>query len=395
MKQRSFLKIVLSLLLMGLVVFSGCNQLIPATAPPPEPELLEDYNPVVSASGIVVPEQWASLSMVTTGVVEEVLVKEGDLVTAGQPLVRLRGKEHLQASIEATHFEVVSAQQALDALYDDLDLAQAQSLQAIVNSRRAIEEAERELANLQSQSSTADINQARANLVLARDKLDRAREDFEPYKNKPEDNLTRAALLSKLAQAEKEYETAVRRLNNLLGVADELDIAEVQAKLALARVQLAKAERDYDTWQSGPDPDDVLLAQARLENAKAQLEAAQAALNDLELQAPFTGTISQVFIHVGEWVTPGQPVLMLADLKELHVETTDLNEIDVARIAPGDEVVVTFDALPDVVVNSQVDRIAVKATEGAGVNYAVVVVLGEIPAGLRWGMTAFVDILIK
>jgi multidrug efflux pump subunit AcrA (membrane-fusion protein) len=82
----------------------------------------------------------------------------------------------------------------------------------------------------------------------------------------------------------------------------------------------------------------------------------------------------------------------LADLEHLRVETTDLSEVDIAQVAVGDLVAVTFDALPDVEVAGQVTRIAPKADEGSGVNYKVIVELDEIPAQLRWGMTAFVDI---
>jgi hypothetical protein len=58
----------------------------------------------------------------------------------------------------------------------------------------------------------------------------------------------------------------------------------------------------------------------------------------------------------------------------------------------GDSVIVTFDALPDVVVRGIIKRIVPKAAEGAGVNYPVTIELSEIPDQLRWGMTAFVDI---
>ena len=58
----------------------------------------------------------------------------------------------------------------------------------------------------------------------------------------------------------------------------------------------------------------------------------------------------------------------------------------------GDSVIVTFDALPDVVVRGIVERISPKAAEGAGVNYPITIELSEIPDQLRWGMTAFVDI---
>ena len=96
--------------------------------------------------------------------------------------------------------------------------------------------------------------------------------------------------------------------------------------------------------------------------------------------------------RVGEWLMPGMPVIELGNLEGLRVETTDLNEIDAARIQLDDSVIVTFDALPGVTVGGTVQRIAYKSAEGSGVNYTAVILLDEIPEGLRWGMTAFVDI---
>ncbi len=85
----------------------------------------------------------------------------------------------------------------------------------------------------------------------------------------------------------------------------------------------------------------------------------------------------------------------MGDLGALRVETTDLNEIDVARVEVGDEATVTFDALPDLTLNGTVVAIAPRAEAGTGVNYTVTVELEEIPAALRWGMTAFVDIAVE
>jgi HlyD family secretion protein len=181
-------------------------------------------------------------------------------------------------------------------------------------------------------------------------------------------------------------------LNNLLAGANDLDVAEAQAEVGVAQAQLAAAQREYEMLLKGPDPQDVKLAEERLAYAKAQLSAAEAALRDLELQAPFDGTVSELYVRQSEWIAPGQPVLSLADLGHLRVETTDLNEIDVARLDVGNGAIVTFDALPDISVGGKVVRIAPKASEGSGVNYTVVVELDEIPPKLRWSMTAFVDI---
>jgi multidrug resistance efflux pump len=86
--------------------------------------------------------------------------------------------------------------------------------------------------------------------------------------------------------------------------------------------------------------------------------------------------------------------MLLADLNQLQVETTDLNEIDVARILEGAPVEITFDAIPDVRLQGVVERIAARSSEGSGVNYSVIVSMDNPPEKLRWGMTAFVDIKV-
>jgi HlyD family secretion protein len=166
-------------------------------------------------------------------------------------------------------------------------------------------------------------------------------------------------------------------------------------EIALLEARIDKGYRDYAIYSAGPDPDDVALAEARITNAETQLTAAKETLADLELEAPFDGVISVVYINPSEWVAPGSPVLLMADLEHLQVETTDLSEIDVARIVEGDTAIVTFDALPDLVLEGTVVSIAPKAAEGSGVNFPVILELNEIPPELRWGMTAFVDIEVE
>jgi multidrug efflux pump subunit AcrA (membrane-fusion protein) len=433
------------LFVLGLMlVLSGCG---PApTQETPDTELaLESFTPIVSATGEVVPEQTALLSAKTAGVVAEVLVAEGDAVEADQVLMRLEGAEKLQAAVAAARFELANAQYALDSLYEDTNLQAAQALQtkdeaekaledllnpelqqalaleAIADAKKAVEQAERRYRTVISRADQADIDAQRAQVVLAKDALDKAKEDFEPYEDKPEDNLVRANFQAKLAAAQQVYDAAVRRLNALEGTGSEADIAVAEADLATAQAQVIEAERewervkvgpnpadvallearietaaeDYEIYRNGPDPDDIALAEARLSNANEQFTAAEAALADLELVAPFNGVVSELNINPSEWVSPGVPVLLLADLDHLRIETTDLGEIDVAQIAVGDIGIITFDALPEVVINGTIISIAPKAAEGSGVNYTVVLEMDEVPDELRWGMTAFVDIELE
>ncbi len=443
MQTPRLIRIVIFALVL-VFILSACG--MTAADETPETEIaLEDFTPVVSATGEVVPEQTALLSVKTGGVVADVLVSEGETAEAGQVLVRLEGTEQLRAAVSAAQFELTNAQYALDSLYDDTDLLAAQALQAkddaeqtledllnpelqqalalkaIADAKKAVEQTERRLRTVTSSADDADIDAQKAQVVLAKDALDKAKEDFEPYENKPEDNLVRANYQAKLAAAQQVYDAAVRRLNALVGTGSEADIAVAEADLATAKAQVIEAERewervkegpnqadvalleaqiaaaaeDYEIYRNGPDPDDVAVAEARLSNAREQLAAAEAALADLELIAPFTGVVSELHINPSEWVSPGQPVLLLADLDHLRIETTDLGEIDVAQISIGDVAIITFDALPDIVINGTILSIAPKAAEGSGVNYTVVLEISQIPDQLRWGMTAFVDIELE
>lgn len=393
MKNKQHLPALLLLTILLSLCLAACSAA--AQTPTEQPVQEEPINPVVSATGKVMPESSATLSLSTAGVIAEVLVQENERVDSGQILVRLQGREEMQAAIAAARLELTAAQHVLDELYKDPELKASQASQAVVDARIAVRDAQRRLDNLNASTPSRDIEQASANLAILRDKLERARKDYRPYEKKSEDNLVRAGLLSRVAQLEKDVRNAERKLNNLLGSVNELDLAEAQADLDLAKASLDKAQQEETIRQQGPDPQDVNLAQARVENAKAQLAAAEAAFTDMELIAPFAGTITAVHVKPGQWVAPGQAVLELADLGRLHIETTDLNEIDVARLKIGDIAWVTFDALPEISLEGKVTRIALKAAEGAGVNYTVQVELPQIPENLRWGMTAFIDIEVK
>ena len=396
----------LVILMIGLntivVSLTGCNAFTQSTSTPLPTIVLGDQSAspqatapargaATTASGTVVPEQQAEMVFTSGGKVQVVHVAANEQVKAGQVLVTLAGGEKLAANVESAKMELLAAQQALDALYKDMDVKQAQALKTIADNQDAVRDAERTLLNLQTQSQQFDVDAAYANLILSRDKLERAQEDFEPYADKPADNVTRAAYMSQLAQAEKEYDAVVRKYNNLLGSANAIDLSQAEANLAIAQADLAKSQRDYETLQKGPVPEDVALAQARLATANAQLEAAQSALEDIELRAPFDGTVTDLNVHAGEWVTAGEAVLMLIDLQVLHVETTDLSERDIPKIEIGQPATVVVKALNEDV-TGRVSEIAPLAdTLGGDVVYKTTIDLDEQPAGLRAGMSVDVQ----
>lgn len=391
------------LIWLGVLLISACSA-FPRSTPTPLPTLAlgggtpsqgmpqPQVKGEVVASGTVVPAKEAQMAFALGGELEMVNVEVGDKVEAGQVLARLAGTEQLQAALSKAELEVLVAQQALKKLEDDLLEEQTAALQALKDARQAVRDAERKLRGFGVSSEPIDIQVARSNVALAKRALDQALKDFKPYENKPEDNLKRAALLSKLSEAQKRYDNAVEQLNRLSGIiVPEFDYQQAQTELEIAQSRLRLAEERYELLLNGPDPEALALAQARLKSAQDQAEAARANLTDLELKAPFSGTVSEVNSQSGEWVVPGQPILVLADLDHLRVETTDLSERDVPKIEIGQPVQVLVEALNEEI-PGQVFLIAPLADIlGGDVVYKTTIVLDAQPPGLRSGMSVEVQ----
>ena len=400
------------------------------------------------------------------GRVAKVLVSEGDRVSAQDPLFQIEDKlliskqhqaeaalniaeanyeliasgltrEQKQAGISAAELELESAKYDLNQLYEDTDLfaAQARSnaealerelenllnpefqqalaLKAIANAKKAIETTERRFHSVSSSADDADISAAEAQVILAKDVLDDAKDDFEPYENKPEDNLQRDNYQAKLASAQQIYDAAVRKLNALRGTGSEADKAVAEADLIAAQAQLldaerewirikdgpkesdiqlmeaqiSKAYRDYNTYKNGPDPDDVALAQARLSNAEAQLDLAKAPfptqesldvaqaqidsaranldaiqvqIDLLEIKTPVDGVILTRNVEPGEVIQPGLAALTIGQLDKLTV-TVYIPEDKYGQINLGDSAILRVDSFPGRDFSAVVIRIADRA----------------------------------
>jgi len=222
----------------------------------------------VNVEGKLVPEEFVNLSFNMGGTVTELLVEEGDPIIEGQLIARLDQQPRLASAVAAADLEVVNARQALKALNENAEVYSAAALQGVAAARDVVRDAERYLNNLNKGSRQTDINSAQADVIVLKDKLDDAQEDYARYERKPEDDVTRATYLSKLADAQRKYDNAERLLNNLQGTPSEIDLAIAEASLSLAQARLALAESDYEEVKSGPDPDALESAQARLAAAQ-------------------------------------------------------------------------------------------------------------------------------
>jgi multidrug efflux pump subunit AcrA (membrane-fusion protein) len=346
----------------------------------------------VTASGVVAPAQTAQLAATQSGSVDSVLVADGDVVEAGQVLVKLGGGEQFSAVLETAKTALLSAQQDLKTLSDNADQARSAAQLRLANAEKALDAAEKKRTSKEYRNgSQSAIDAAQANVILAKAGLDHAEDIYSGVANNAADDVNRAEALSALSAARNAYDRALANLNYLLAMPKQIDVNQADAELASAQAEVDEAQKAYDALKDGPDPDALALAQQRVKNAQAEVEAGQVALDHLELKAPFAGTITSVKIQAGEWVIPGQAMVGIADLNHLRVETTDLSERDVPEVAVGQAVNVQVKALGQDVAGKVAEIAPLADTLGGDVVYKTTIDLNSIPEGLRSGMSVEVS----
>jgi multidrug efflux pump subunit AcrA (membrane-fusion protein) len=400
--KKTTLKIILGILLIPILFFIGylgyrayLTSAPAAAAATPAPATAEPGPEVVSAEAKVVPSRYVQMGFKTPGVIDEVLVAQGDNVKEGQLIARLEGQEQADAAVTSAQLELTSAEQSRDEIQDHQELKAAQAQQAVYEAQDAVDKAQSLVDAMTRTASDKQIEEAQNSVAEAQKQLEQTKKRFQRYAELVGASPDSAASALAVTAAEKQYREAVSYLNALQSEPSENDIARAEANLALAQAQLKEAERQNEILQNGPDPDEMALADARVAAAQDKLAAAEAALGDLQLLAPFSGEVTSLNLKAGEVANPSMPGVTLADLSSWQVETTDLTENDVSLISPGMEANITLNAFPDRTFKGVVKEIDRQGVESRGaVTYTVRLDFNPEDAPVLWEMTAFVEFIL-
>jgi multidrug resistance efflux pump len=383
----------------------------------------------VVAESVVVPVQYATLSMPASGVAAEILVEEGETVEAGQVILRLQDT-HQRAAMAQAEAALANAQARLAALEAGPRGQEIASTQASLDAARA------RLARLVEGARAEDVAAAKASLGAARATLERLYEGPDKHTRiAAEADLANAEAALRqaqaaydevassnritmlpqslaLEQASNAYEAARAGYEALFAEPDDDIVASAQAQvkqaqanldrllepateneIAEAEAMVRQVEAQLELLRAGVRDEEIAAAAAGVAEAEAALQQARASLADTELHAPFVGTLAALHVKAGEQVVAGLPVAELADLASWQVETGDLTELDIVQVQEGDPVRVTFDAIEDLALEGTVLRVKPIGQEKLGdITYTVVVGLAEQDPRLRWNMTAVVTI---
>jgi len=380
--------VILGLSLLFTLAFSACGA--EETPTPVVQENLEPDN--VIAEGHIVPLRSSYLSFPAQGRVAEILVEEGQRVSQDQELARLADSESAAAALDSARLELLNAQRAYDDFTRTADLAAAQAWQAYQDAQALRAELEEDWENLDIDYLEDRIDDAKVDVRDREQDLEDAQEELDKYQDVDENNSFRKSAEDDLEEAQDDYNQAQR------------DLEEAQRKIDGPRSDLdaalaaeAEAQREYQMWsEDGFDLDQKAQLESRLTAAQAGLDAAQKALDNYTLRAPFAGTLTDLNLDIGQLMGPQVIAAQLADLSEFQIETSDLTELEVVRIEEGQGVEITPDALPELTLMGTVERIAQSFTTQAGdINYTVTVRLNETDPRLRWGMTVELKFLAE
>ena len=365
--------------IIALAISACANQQTPTSAVAPTTVPSD----AVVAEGHIKPVHAVNLSFQAFGVVEAINVQIGDTVRQGDVLARLSNAAQAEAQLSAANLELVDAKQSLDSLNRTGGANLAATWAAYMDAQEIRAEAERDWEALNVDNIEIRIDDARVEVEDRRVDLEDAQTELDKYTDLDVENSRRQTAEDDLERAQEDLNEAVRNLEEITRERDS-----VQSALDTALATEAEARHQYELSTNGANTDQLTLATARLENAQAQVAAAEAALGNYILTAPFDGVIADVAIEIGEQVSAESRAVSVADTSSWLVETTDVTELEVVKIREGQAVTFTVDALSDVVMNGVVTEISQSSTlESGDVLYRVLIQAAEVDPLVKWGMT--------
>lgn len=291
-KRNKTLLYLLGALFVGLIIFAA----IKARQKPKGEEVTVEkvqkrtIKERVSASGKIFPETEVKISSDASGEVVELYVKEGDSVTIGQVLAKIKPDEY-QSELERGEAALKSAQ------------------------------AQREISTSNVNSSSAQIEQMKAERKRVTNQLETARNTHKRNEQLYKEGVISAA----------DYESSQNNLR-----AAEAGLAASEATLKAAEAALASADQNVNVAGYG------------ITSAKATVKQLRTSLQKTIVTAPVSGIISKLNIEKGERVVgtlqmAGTEMMRIANLHSMEVQV-DVSENDILKVSLGDEVDVEVDA---------------------------------------------------
>jgi len=353
----------------------------------------------VTGDGNLSLPQHRKLTFDTSGEITKIYVEEGDRVTKGQVLAGL-DTTSLKRGIRTAEIAVITAELAASSAEIDLKSAADTIIAATVDLEQATDSYRKITYPYTYSTLVLDVPEALADI---RDAERQVKEAMEVLKvGLSSDQYWEA--WHQLKKAQDNLIDARERLARGTGEdVFEQQLLEVKDFWTLRAAELAmkKAESALAQAIDARDKENIALAKAKNEvaNSRNNLDKARDELDKAVIVAPFDGVIAQVNAKTGDSLSPvtyaTETIIEIIDPSRMEFKA-EVDEIDIPLVNPGQEVIITLDALPDSELEGKVLFISPLSREEAGVILYEVKIGLDVPEGsaLRTGMSATADIIL-
>jgi HlyD family secretion protein len=294
----------------------------------------------------------ASVAAKLSGRILEIRVREGDTVNAGDVIAvlddeQLRAREtQAQASVTDAEARAAAARAQIAVLQEQLRQSELLTEQARTDAQGRVHQAENEVVVAEAELA----RQEAANRIAVFDRQAYTR--LAASGAVPERRGQEA--ISTAEQQTAAVAAAKRRVESARG-------ALLIARATLANPGIRASQAGANRKQIAQQQKEVASANAKIEQARAQLSEAEANRKDLEITAPFSGTIATRTAEPGEVVAAGTAIVTLLDLSKVYLRGF-VPEGEIGKVKLDQPARVYLDSNPNQPLEATVSRIDPEAT---------------------------------
>ncbi len=406
-----------------------------------------DVREEVSVSGKVKPVQSVSLSFETGGRVASVLAEVGDIVVAGQSLVRLDTTADVialrkaQATLDADRATLAELKSGtrpediaiLQSKLDAADMSYGQERQSLVDTLKdAYTDADNSVRNYADQFFSNPRTSPQLNISTTDNqlkvKIENLRFGVESVLVSWSSSIHAITVSSDLIMSAQDSRSNLELVKELLdslslvvnGLSttqslSETTIATYRSNIATARsavntalssvstgeeslssalASLDLAEKNLALAFAGTIPEKITAQEANVEAGVASVAAIQHTLSNSVLRSPIDGLVALQDAKVGEVVAMNKTIASVISESALEIEAF-VPEVDIGAMAIGNTALITFDAFPEEEITGSVSYIDPAETVIDGVpTYKIRLAMESADSRVRSGMTANLSITV-
>ena len=329
----------------------------------------------IVATGKIVAAASAGVAFPRSGVVAEVLVKEGQQVQAGQPLAKLDHTD-LDLTAQQQWASYLSAQATYSQSIKGPTAAELKAAQASIASAQAsIASAQASKNQLFAEPTEAELVQAKADLQNADVELRSAQSAYDRRNRQDPSSIGASQEAVSLEKATNNYNKAKAAYDAKFQQPTNKDIASANSQISSANSTIQSARKSLEALQ--PVSETIQQREAQMQQAYFSWQQAQENLKNATLFAPFDGIVTAVTYDKGDYAGAGQSAIVVADFN-IPIFEVDVDEADLGGVKVGQEAFVRLQTYPNQRIPAKVESISTVGTStGAVVNYKVKLTIGK------------------